>query len=77
LFNPMMVSVRIEDVAPNGPLDRATVRRKKTGWSVRFEPRDQTRHAIVQNGSASAAPWQSPNFADIRPRSCPPLFLRH
>ena len=42
-----VVAVRVDDVAPNGyPLDRATVRQKKTGRPVRFEITDQTRQAI-------------------------------
>ena len=40
-----VVSVRVEDVAPNGyTMDRATVRQKKT--PVKFELTDQTRQAI-------------------------------
>jgi integrase len=42
-----LVTVRVEDVAPNGyTMDRATVRQKKTGRPVKFELMDQTRHAI-------------------------------
>jgi integrase len=42
-----VVSVRVDDVAPNGyTFDRATVRQKKTGRSVRFELTEQTRQAI-------------------------------
>ena len=42
-----VVSVRVEDVAPNGyTMDRATVRQKKTGRPVKFELTDQTRQAI-------------------------------
>ena len=42
-----VVAIRVDDVAPNGyPLDRATVRQKKTGWPVRFEITDQTRQSI-------------------------------
>jgi integrase len=42
-----VVAVRVDDVAPNGyPLDRATVRQKKTGRPVRFELTEQTRQAI-------------------------------
>lgn len=42
-----VVAVRVDDVAPNGyTLDRATVRQKKTGRSVRFELTEQTRQAI-------------------------------
>ena len=42
-----VVAVRVEDVAPSGyALERATIRQKKTGRPVRFEPTDQTRSAI-------------------------------
>jgi integrase len=42
-----VVAVKVEDVAPNGyTMDRATVRQKKTGRSVKFELTDQTRQAI-------------------------------
>jgi len=42
-----VVTIRVEDVAPNGyTLDRATVRQRKTGRPVRFEITEQTRQAI-------------------------------
>jgi integrase len=42
-----VVSLKVEDVAPNGyAVDRATVRQRKTGHPVRFEITDQTRQAI-------------------------------
>jgi integrase len=42
-----VVSVRVEEVAPNGYCaDRATVRQKKTGRPVRFELTEQTRQAV-------------------------------
>ena len=42
-----VVAIRVDDVAPNGyPLDRASVRQKKTGRPVRFEITDQTRQSI-------------------------------
>jgi integrase len=42
-----VVSIRVEDVAPNGhTIGRATVRQKKTGQPVKFELTDQTRQAI-------------------------------
>jgi integrase len=45
-----VVTVRVDDVAPNGyTLDRATVRQKKTGRPVRFELTDQTRQAIDEH----------------------------
>jgi integrase len=42
-----VVSVKVEDVAPNGyAIDRATVRQKKTGHPVRFEITEQARQAL-------------------------------
>jgi integrase len=42
-----VVSLRVEDVAPHGyAIDRATVRQKKTGRTVKFEITEQTRQAI-------------------------------
>ena len=42
-----VVSLRVDDIAPNGyALDRATVRQRKTGRPVKFEITEQTRQAI-------------------------------
>jgi integrase len=42
-----VVSLTVEDVAPNGvAIDRATVRQRKTGHPVRFELSEQTREAV-------------------------------
>jgi integrase len=42
-----VVSLTVEDVAPNGvAIDRATVRQRKTGHPVRFELSEQTRDAV-------------------------------
>ena len=42
-----VVSIRVDDVAPNGyAVDRATVRQRKTGRPVRFELTEHTRQAI-------------------------------
>src|SRR5258706_6155971 len=42
-----VVAIRVEDVAAGGyTADRATVRQKKTGRSVRFELSEQTRQAV-------------------------------
>ena len=42
-----VVTLRVEDVAPNGyAVSRATVRQKKTGRPVKFELTDQTRQAV-------------------------------
>src|SRR5882724_4781587 len=39
-----VVSLKVEDVAPHGhAIDRASVRRRKTGQPVRFEMTEQTR----------------------------------
>jgi hypothetical protein len=38
-----VVAIRVDDVAPNGyAIDRTTVRQKKTGRPVKFEPTEQT-----------------------------------
>ena len=42
-----VVSIKVDDIATRGyAVDRATVRQKKTGHSVRFEVTEQTRQAI-------------------------------
>ena len=42
-----VVAIKVDDVAPGGyALDRATVRQKKTGRSVKFELSEATRQAI-------------------------------
>lgn len=42
-----MVSIHVDDVAPSDyAMDRATIRQRKTGRSVRFELTDQTRMTI-------------------------------
>jgi integrase len=42
-----VVTLKVEDVAPNGyAVDRATVRQKKTGRPVKFEMTDHTRQAV-------------------------------
>lgn len=42
-----VVTLKVEDVAPNGcSLDRARVRQKKTGGQVKFELTEQTRQAV-------------------------------
>src|ERR1700751_391734 len=42
-----VVAIKVEDVAAGGyTADRATVRQKKTGQSVRFELTEQTRQAV-------------------------------
>jgi integrase len=42
-----LVTLKVEDIAPNGyAVERATVRQKKTGQPVRFEMTEQTRQAV-------------------------------
>ena len=42
-----VVTLKVEDVAPNGyAIDRAIVRQKETGRPVKFELTDQTRQAV-------------------------------
>jgi integrase len=42
-----IVALKVEDIAPSGyAVDRATVRQRKTGQSVRFELTEQTRQAV-------------------------------
>src|SRR5215470_10344372 len=42
-----VMALKVEDVAPHGyTIDRATVRQKKTGRSVKFELTEQTRQAV-------------------------------
>ena len=42
-----VIALKVEDVAPSGyAVDRATVRQKKTGRSVKFELTEQTRQAV-------------------------------
>ena len=42
-----VVALKVEDIAPGGyAVDRATVRQKKTGQTVRFEMTEQTRQAV-------------------------------
>ena len=41
-----VMALKVEDVAPHGYIDRATVRQKKTGRPVKFELTEQTRQAV-------------------------------
>jgi integrase len=42
-----VVSLKVEDIAPNGyTIERATVRQRKTGRPVKFEITEQTRQAV-------------------------------
>src|SRR5215467_10601895 len=53
-----VVRLRVEDVAPHGmTVDRATVRQRKTGHSVRFELSEQTREA-VDSYTRSSPGWR-------------------
>ncbi len=50
-----VVAIKVDDVAPGGyALDRATVRQKKTGRSVKFELSEATRQAIDEYLRAAA-----------------------
>jgi integrase len=43
-----VVTLKVEDIAPNGyAADRATIRQKKTGQPVRFEMTEHTRQAAT------------------------------
>src|SRR6202521_4629145 len=55
-----VVSLKVDDVAPHGhAVDRATVRQKKTGRSVRFELTEHTREAVDSYiGAASKKPGE-------------------
>ena len=42
-----VIGLKVEDIAPHGyAIERATIRQKKTGRSVRFEVTEQTRQAV-------------------------------
>jgi integrase len=62
-----VVALKVEDVAPSGyAVDRATVRQKKTGRSVRFELTEQTRQAIDDYVRADGkSPASSYSRADV------------
>ena len=63
-----VVSIRVEDVAPRGcALDRATVRQKKTGRSVKFELSEQTRQALEEYLQLTGRKPGEPLFADEAP----------
>src|ERR1700750_2070285 len=76
-----VVSLTVEDVAPNGvAIDRATVRQKKTGHPVRFELSEQTRESIDDYIRAtrkkpgeflftSRRPWPLSHDQTVRPSS--------
>ena len=43
-----LVAIRVDDIAPNGrAMERASVRQRKTGRSVRFELTEQTRQTPI------------------------------
>src|SRR6476619_6967361 len=42
-----VVALKVEDIAPSGfAIDRATIRQRKTGRTVKFELTEQTREAV-------------------------------
>jgi integrase len=62
-----VVTLKVEDVAPNGyAVERATVRQKKTGQPVRFELTEQTREAVEEYVRAAGKKPGEFLFADRR-----------
>jgi len=65
-----LVSLKVEDVAPNGySVDRATIRQRKTGRPVKFELTEQTRQAIDHHLAAPRSTDAVYLFPGRRPRS--------
>ena len=55
-----VVALKVDDVAPSGyAAERATVRQKKTGRSVKFELTEVTRQAIDDYVKAASKKWAS------------------
>jgi integrase len=78
-----VVALRVGDIAPNGnTIDRATIRQRKTGQSVKFELTEQTRQTV--DDYLAAAGRKSGDFLFAGSRSskrslttrqyCPPCF---
>jgi integrase len=66
-----VVTIRVDDVAPNGyAFDRATVRQKKTGRPVRFELTEQTRQAVDDYMKAAGKRPGDFLFTGRRPGQC-------
>jgi hypothetical protein len=52
-----VVSIKVEDIAPHGyAIERAAVRQKKTGRSVRFEITEQTRQSVASGMTEKRTP---------------------
>jgi integrase len=65
-----VVTIKVEDVAPNGhAVERATVRQRKTGRPVKFELTEQTRQAIEDYLRASGRKPGEFLFASRRGRA--------
>jgi integrase len=65
-----IVALRVEDIAPGGyALDRATIRQRKTGRSVRFELTEQTRQAVDEYLRTAGKSLDEYLFNDCRERN--------
>jgi len=63
-----LVAIRVDDVAPNGyAIERTSVRQRKTGRPVRFEPTEQTRQAIDEYLAATDKKPGEYLFNGLRP----------
>ena len=63
-----VVSLKIEDVAPQGyAVDRATIRQRKTGCPVKFELTEQTRQAVDNHLPAARSTGNVYLFPGQRP----------
>jgi integrase len=66
-----VVALRVEDIAPNGYTnDRATIRQRKTGQSVKFELTEQTRQTVDDYLAAAAKKPGDFLFAGRRSSKC-------
>ena len=66
-----LVSLKVDDVAPNGyAVDRATVRQRKTARPVRFEITEQTREAVDEYLKTTRKKAGDFLFAGRRGKSC-------
>jgi hypothetical protein len=65
LHGCLVVSLKVEDVAPHGmTVDRTTIRQSKTGNPVRFELSEQTREAVddyIRSAPRRAGEFLFPN----------------
>jgi integrase len=66
-----VVALRVEDIAPNGYTnDRATIRQRKTGQSVKFELTEQTRQTVDDYLAAAGKKPGDFLFAGRRSSKC-------